>query len=61
MSYQPSKKMIIDVYMDNVEGSLRVFADTEDEALKIIQKLGFKVKSMIPDYGLSISLPPRKR
>lgn len=61
MSYQPTKKMIIDVYTDNIEGKLRVSANTEDEALKIVQKLGFKVRSMVSDYGLSINLPPRTR
>ena len=60
MGYQPKKKMIVDVYTDQVEGKLRVIADTEDEALKIIQKMGFKVRSTIPDYGLSIKLPPRR-
>ena len=32
MSYQPTKRMIIDVYTDNIEGKLRVSANTEDEA-----------------------------
>ena len=61
MSYQPTKRMIIDVYTDNIEGKLRVSANTEDEALKIVQKMGFKVRSMMSDYGLSIKLPPRTR
>ena len=61
MSYQPTKRMIIDVYTDNIEGKLRVSANTEDEALKIVQKMGFKVRSMMPDCGLSIKLPPRTR
>ena len=61
MSYQPTKRMIIDVYTDNIEGKLRVSANTEDEALKIVQKMGFNVRSMMPDCGLSIKLPPRTR
>ena len=61
MSYQPTKRMIIDVYTDNIEGKLRVSANTEDEALKIVQKMGFKVRSMMSDCGLSIKLPPRTR
>ena len=61
MGHQPTKKMIIDVYTDNIEGKLRVSANTEDEALKIVQKMGFKVRSMMSDYGLSINLPPRTR
>ncbi len=61
MSYQPTKRMIVDVYTDNIEGKLRVSANTEDEALKIVQKMGFKVRSMMSDYGLSIKLPPRTR
>lgn len=61
MSYQPTKRMTIDVYTDNIEGKLRVSANTEDEALKIVQKMGFKVRSMMSDYGLSINLPPRTR
>ena len=61
MSYQPTKRMIIDVYTDNIEGKLRVSANTEDEALKIVQKMGFNVRSMMSDCGLSIKLPPRTR
>lgn len=61
MGYQPKKTMLIDVHMDNIEGKLRVKADTEDEALKIVQKMGFKVSSMMPDFGLSIKLSPRNR
>ena len=61
MGYQPTKRMIIDVYTDNIEGKLRVSANTEDEALKIVQKMGFKVRSMMSDCGLSIKLPPRTR
>ena len=60
MGYKPQKTMVIDVYTNNIEGKLRVKADTEDEALKLVQKLGFKVSSMTPDYGLSIKLPQRK-
>ena len=61
MSYQPTKRMIIDVYTDKIEGKLRVSANTEDETLKIVQKMGFNVRSMMSDYGLSIKLPPRTR
>ena len=61
MRYSPKKKMIINVYTDNMEGQLRVTADTEDEALKIVQKKGFKVISMHPDFGLTIKLPPQTR
>ena len=60
MSYKPLKIIVIDVYSDNIESKLRVKADTEDEALKLVQKLGFKVSGMIPDYGFSIKLPPRR-
>ena len=60
MCYKPQKTMIIDVYTNNIEGKLRVKANTEDEALKLVQKLGFKVNSMTPDYGFSIKLPPRR-
>ena len=60
MGYKPQKTMVIDVYTNNIEGKLRVKADTEDEALKLVQKLGFKVSGMMPDYGFTIKLPPRR-
>ena len=60
MGYKPQKTMVIDVYTNNIEGKLRVKADTEDEALKLVQKLGFKVSGIMPDYGFTIKLPPRR-
>ena len=55
MSCQPTKRMIIDVYTDNIEGKLRVSANTEDEALKIVQKMGFSMKAneFLRDNGLT--------
>jgi len=53
------KTMLITVYADNIEGQLRVTAVNEDEALKVVQKLGFKVKSMYQDFGLKIDLSKR--
>lgn len=51
--------MLITVYADNIEGQLRVTAENEDEALKVVQKLGFKVKGMYQDFGLKIDLSKR--
>jgi len=60
MGYSPLKRVLISVYTDDMEGKLKVKAESEDEALKKVQKLGFKVSNMIPDYGFDIKPPPRK-
>lgn len=60
MGYKPNKRTIFTVYTDDIEGELRVSAETEDDALRKVQKMGFKIRHMRPDFGLEIKLPPRK-
>lgn len=60
MGYKPNKRTIFTVYTDDIEGELRVSAETEDDALRKVQKMGFKIRHMRPDLGLEIKLPPRK-
>ena len=45
MSYQPTKRMIIDVYTDNIEGKLRVSANTEDEAWRLFKRWGLMLEA----------------
>lgn len=60
MGYNPKKRTIFTVYADDIEGELRVSTETEDYALRKVQKMGFKIRHMRPDFGFEIKSPPRK-
>lgn len=60
MGYKPKKRTIFTVYSDDIEGELRVSAEIEDDALRKVQNMGFKIRHMHHDFGFEIKLPPRK-